>query len=217
MTVHLLLSKHNRLLQYIDQWFRSIQAKCGDQMQCGRGCAQCCYGLFDVSLPDAFRVAEAFRLLPAEIRSMVADRASAIQERICQEGTELRAPFFLNEISLDRIDQIVEQIPNIRCPLLDESDCCLTYRHRPLACRLEGVPMVDSHDGLFGDWCELNFKGGVSAELSEYLGLDYYEIQATEQEVTGHLAHHLLGSRQEEVTIFIPSIIAGFDIFWKFQ
>ncbi len=32
---------------------------------------------------------------------------------------------------------------------------------RPMACRLEGVPMVDTRHGLLGDWCDLNFTGGV--------------------------------------------------------
>jgi len=37
-----------------------------------------------------------------------------------------------------------------RCPLLGSHDECLVYECRPLACRLEGAPMVDSRDGPFG-------------------------------------------------------------------
>jgi Fe-S-cluster containining protein len=211
------VEKHNKLLQYLDDWFRSLQAKHADRMQCGPGCARCCHGLFDVSLPDALRIAKAFGTLPAEARSAAANRASAIQAKICQEAAELRAPFFLNAISQDRIDQLAERIQDVRCPLLDERNSCRIYDHRPLACRLEGIPMVDSRDGPFSDWCELNFKEGVSAELAEDFRLDYYEIHAIEQEVTEYLSQYLLASRQEQITLFIPSVIDAFDGFWKFH
>jgi Fe-S-cluster containining protein len=186
-------------------------------MQCGRGCARCCYGLFDVGLPDAFRVAKAFGALPEEIRFEIGDRASVIQEKIRQEGSELRNPFFLNAISQYRIDQLVERIQEVRCPFLGECHDCLIYEDRPLACRLEGIPMVDSNDGLFGDWCELNFKEGISSELTQDLRLDYYEIEAVEQEVTEYLSEYMLGNRQAQVTVFIPSVIASFDSFWNFH
>ena len=74
--------------------------------------------------------------------------------------------------------------------------------------------MVDPHDGVFGDWCELNFKEGVSSGMEEHLRLDYYELQEVEQEATAYLSSLLLGSRQEEATVFLPSVIASFDTFW---
>ena len=75
--------------------------------------------------------------------------------------------------------------------------------------------MVDTRDGLFGDWCELNFKEGVFPETARDLSLDYYEIQAIELEATGNLSEVLLASRQEEATVFVPSVIAAFGSFWK--
>jgi hypothetical protein len=69
--------------------------------------------------------------------------------------------------------------------------------------------------GLFGDWCPLNFREGVTPDVSEDLCLDYYEIQAVEQEVTDHLTGCMVGKRQAEVTVFIPSVIAAIDGFWK--
>ena len=209
-----LLQEHDNLVDRLDNWFQSIQNRYADQMQCARGCAHCCYGLFDVSLLDAFRIAQAFGILPQEIKSAAAAASSAIQKKIIQEGRELREPFFLNKISEERIDQLVEYVQDARCPLLDDNDHCLIYEHRPIVCRLEGIPIVDSQDGLFGDWCELNFKEDISSAMTEDLQLDYYELMATEQQIAENLSHHLLGSRQKEVTVFIPSIIAAFDSFW---
>ncbi len=207
--------KHIRMLNHLDEWFRLFHASHPDQVQCGKGCVQCCCGLFDVSLPDALRIAKGFDMLARSARPLVVERASIIQEKIRQEGKELREPFFLNAVTQDRIDALVDCIQDARCPFLDERDQCLIYADRPLACRLEGIPMVDLHDGLFGDWCELNFKNGLTPKLKEDLRLDYCEIQAIEQGATGFLSQCLLTHRQEEVTLFIPSIVAAFDGFWK--
>ena len=59
------------------------------------------------------------------------------------------------------------------CPCLRDAGECLIYESRPLSCRLEGVPMVDVHRGLFGDWCGLNFKEGIPETAIANLQLDY--------------------------------------------
>lgn len=215
MKTGVLLEKHDKLRQSLDRWFGSVRTRYAALMVCGRGCIQCCHGLFDISLPDAFRLAEGYGTLSEELQVAIANRASAIQHRICQNEVELKAPFFLHTLSQERIDWLIYRMPRIRCPLLDEQDSCLLYDYRPIACRLEGVPMVDTRDGLFGDWCELNFKEGVFPETARDLSLDYYEIQAIELEATGNLSEVLLASRQEEATVFVPSVIAAFGSFWK--
>jgi Fe-S-cluster containining protein len=206
-----ILRKHEEWLKNLDAWFQSIRSAQASRMQCANGCARCCHGLFDVSLPDALLIMQGFRRLSSHRRQTVFDAASAIQKQILRECPELEAPYFLCGLSEDTIDRIAERVGEVRCPLLDEADCCLIYGYRPLACRLEGVPMVDARDGLFGDWCELNFRGGAAPELLESLRLDYYRIQDAECAATAHLSQHLFGVRREEMTIFIPSAIVASD------
>jgi hypothetical protein len=50
-----------------------------------------------------------------------------------------------------------------------------------MSCRLEGVPMVDTHDGLFSDWCELNFVNGVPEAAWKDLEQDYDTINLSEE------------------------------------
>jgi len=203
------------MVRRLDAWFRSVQIQNAAQMQCGPGCAQCCHGLFDISLPDAVRIAGAFDMLQGGVQASVKDRSSAIQQRICRDAPELREPFFLNAMSHETIDCIADSLPNVRCPLLDDGNRCLVYEARPVACRLEGIPMVDCRDGLFGDWCELNFLEGVTPEQTKSLKLDYYEIQSVEQEAGKSILECLPENPKMEVTVFIPSIIASFATFWK--
>ena len=191
------LQRHNRLLEKLAERLRYIQMKYADRMRCARGCALCCQGLFDISLPDALRISNGFHALPEQTREEVVERAMAIQRKSAKELQDLSPPFFLDSISQGRIDEMVANIGDVRCPFLDKRDSCLIYEYRPIACLLEGIPMVDAQDGLFGDWCNFNFREGVSLEMAEDLRLDYYEIQEIED-----------GS-----TIFIPSVIAASAFF----
>ncbi len=203
------LSRYRQLLRQTEKWFSSLKEKYADSVRCGRGCSQCCYGLFDVSLPDAFVIAAAFGALPEGIRSKVSDRARGIQQRIENHLAPFSEPFLLDAVLQDRIDEIVDAIPDVPCPFLGSSSECLIYENRPLACRLEGFPMIDAQDGLFGDWCELNFVEGLPPESSRDFRLDYYEMQAVEREATRSLSRRLCGRQVDEAAVFIPSVIAS--------
>ncbi len=209
------VKRYRDLLERVDEWFHAVRSKHEGQFKCDAGCASCCHGLFDISLPDAIVVAEGMLKLPEPVRLDVSERACAIQADISTQAPELKAPFFLNRLGGEHIDEIVDRCSGVRCPFLGAHNECLIYEHRPLACRLEGVPMVDLRDGLFGDWCELNFPEGVSRRAHQDLQLDYYSIQHEEQFATERVSEKLLGERLKEATVFIPSLIAEFDTFWR--
>jgi hypothetical protein len=154
-------------------------------------------------------------MLPAETRTLVAASAAEIQKKIAKQAPELKAPYLLKMGDDSLIDRIVTRASSPRCPLLASDDSCLIYEHRPLACRMEGIPMVDVHDGLFGDWCELNFVAGVPSDAQDDLLRNYYELQEVERSSTARLSESLLGERQEALTVFIPSLIAEYENFWR--
>src|SRR5262245_64753215 len=66
----------------IDDWFKTIREKYSTHMQCGRGCAMCCHGLFDISLADAVGVAEGFAALSPDTQTQVLRRAETLQKSI---------------------------------------------------------------------------------------------------------------------------------------
>jgi hypothetical protein len=61
--------------------------------------------------------------------------------------------------------------------------------------------MVDVRDGLFGDWCELNFTEGVPKEAMADLQLDYDAINEASE-------------NSGDVT-FIASVVAQYEEFWR--
>jgi Fe-S-cluster containining protein len=208
------LRKYLRRLRELEDWFRSIQAKHAGRMRCGQGCVGCCLGLFDLPLPDAFVAAEGYRRLPDSVRIEVRRRAGAIHAGILHEAPELESPFFLGGLSDERIDSLADRFRDVRCPFLGSDDRCLIYAHRPSACRLEGIPMVDARDGPFDDWCELNFTKGMTPEIERDLRFDYYELESAIRSMAEILADRMLLD-DADATVFIPSVIVALEDFWS--
>ena len=202
-------------LRSTGEWFERVLHACRPEMRCGRGCTLCCHGLFDIALPEALLLAHGLSWLSARDLSDVRARSAAVQSAIESAAPELRSPFLLHDLSEQRVDEIVRALDAPRCPLLTDDGACSVYDLRPLACRLEGVPMVDSADGPFGDWCELNFTGGVPEPAIEILRRDYDTLQRLEEEATAEASELPLGRRLAWVTVFIPSVVDAFEDYWR--
>jgi hypothetical protein len=73
---------------------------------------------------------------------------------------------------------------------------------------------VDVHDGVFSDWCELNFTDGVPEEAKADLKQDYDAINRSEGIHSAAVARRAGIADFRSVT-FVPSVIAEFDSFWN--
>ncbi len=197
----------------IDEWFRQIREKYAANMQCGRGCTACCHGLFDISLSDAVEVARGFHALPPNLQECVRARAAHLDDQIHKAAPDLAQPAIVPEDD-QRIDRIIDAVEIASCPCLGETGECLIYDRRPLACRLEGVPMVDIRQGLFGDWCELNFKDGIPQSALAELEQDYDRLDELQESQSSDVARRAELSDPRAVT-FIPSVIVEHESFWK--
>jgi len=197
----------------IDEWFRKVREKYSEQMQCGKSCTACCHGLFDISLSDALEVTRGFSELPADTQKRIQARAGDLHRQILEAVPDLQQPALFSEDE-ERIDHIVDAIGMAPCPCLGDSGECLIYQRRPLACRLEGVPMVDIREGLFGDWCELNFKDGLPESAVADLEQDYDRIDEA-QEAQSAVVARRANLPDPRVVTLIPSVIAEYESFWK--
>jgi hypothetical protein len=74
--------------------------------------------------------------------------------------------------------------------------------------------MVDVHDGLFGDWCELNFKEGIPEKALADLKQDYNHIDQLQESRSAAFAKRA-GISDHHVVTLIPSVIAEYESFWK--
>ena len=115
-----------------DASFAAVARAHPAEMACHTGCDDCCHALFDLAPVEVLALGLAFLDLPRKQRREVLRRgakASGEFQRVLDRAAALAPDQRLAELSRARV----------ACPLLDGGRCLL-YAHRPLTCRLYGVP-----------------------------------------------------------------------------
>jgi Fe-S-cluster containining protein len=149
--------RYEAVVAEVDAVFNKFETEMGDLVKCGKGCSDCCYALFDITLVEAIYIHHKFneRFSGLE-RSTIMNRADTADRQIhklkrkvfkaSQEGRP--ASEILMEVSKARV----------RCPMLADDDLCAVYDFRPITCRLYGVPT--SIAGEAHTCNKAGFKGG---------------------------------------------------------
>jgi hypothetical protein len=207
------LESYRRVRDDVDRWFERVVRRNRAAVVCGRGCSMCCHGLFDIGVPDALALTAAFGDLPADQRQPVIERARKLQIRLDEAVGVPDHPYLLDSPDDARVGRAVELFSGAPCPLLGDDGACLVYRGRPLPCRVEGLPLVDTRDGRFGDWCELNFTSGTTADMLDQLSFDWNSVTDAEDNAAQAVAE-AAGIPPRSV-MFIPSLLMAYETFWK--
>lgn len=121
-----MLNDLDMLFVAIDQAFEAVRQAHPEAIICGKGCADCCQAVFDVSLVEA-----------VNLQVHVQRLAPAVREEIAVAAQEARQAW--EQIMAAELDPAVARI---RCPLLDGQGLCLCYEARPVNCRTYGIPTV---------------------------------------------------------------------------
>jgi Fe-S-cluster containining protein len=149
---------YKRVLRQADEFFDAVMRSQPQNMNCGRGCSLCCYGLFEIGSADVALIAEGLAKLHAMRRSMIIRRAVDIV-------ASSRHPN-LRECSPLEKEEFFDRTASTACPNLNDSGECLIYDDRPLVCRTFGLPLRNGARYL-GDVCDLNFNDASAKEKFE--------------------------------------------------
>jgi Fe-S-cluster containining protein len=201
-----ILQKYLELLRSVDAWFDSCLEKAGDQIKCRAGCSECCRGLFDITLLDAFLLRAGLDRLDDETREAVLAKASSKLASLRRDWADFAAPFILN----DRPDEEWTEMPEddeTPCPLLSAEGRCLVYDFRPMTCRLHGLPNIDLSGESFSDaWCTLNFSEEDPLERED-LRWPFRRTFEKELALFRKFTILLLGRPRNELDTFIPTAL----------
>jgi len=163
---------YQKILRRADEHFDSVTRAQPQNLQCGRGCSLCCYGLFEIGSGDVPVIAEGLEKMHPMRRRKVIRRA-----------LELAAPN-LRELSPEEKEAFFERTQSTPCPNLDETGACMMYEHRPLVCRTFGLPLREGRKYI-GDICELNFTSSTKGErLAAAWDLRWEDVLGPEDEFT---------------------------------
>jgi Fe-S-cluster containining protein len=129
------------LIQIVDAALAETARKSGAWLVCGPGCTSCCYGSFEITQLDAWRLREGL----AELNAADPSRADRLRERVRLVTSEL--------------------LDDEPCPVLDPATgMCDLYAHRPITCRVFGPPMRVGAEAV--GICELCYHGASDDQIA---------------------------------------------------
>lgn len=202
-----LLNRYGALLREVDDWFRTCSSNYPDQIVCRSGCSSCCRGLFDITLLDAVYLKRGVDQLCESLRGRLISAANERLNSLSAEFPAFAEPWLLNVIPEVKWDFLMPEEDETPCLLLSETGECLVYEHRPMTCRLNGIPLIDvSGEELFDEWCTLNFVRKNPRKLRS-LRFGFTELFAQELLMFHELTRSLTGTQVSEADLFIPAAI----------
>ena len=202
-----LLDSYGALLEEVDIWFARCLERHPEMIACRAGCSACCRGLFDITLLDALYLRRGFDRLPGEVKTKLSAEASRRLEGLTRVNPAFVEPWLLNGIPEADWDALMPEEDETPCLLLSEAGGCLVYDHRPMTCRLNGIPLIDvSGEELFDEWCTLNFTEEDPRHCAD-LRFGFTELFAQEQLLFRELVRLLAGSVRNEIDLFIPAAV----------
>lgn len=146
---------YKEILMKADEFFGSVTRAQPQNLQCGRGCSLCCYGLFEIGSGDVPIVAEGLAKLHPSRRRKIIRKAMDLIASSSHPN--------LRECSPEEKEAFFDRTASVACPSLSESGECQIYESRPLVCRTFGLPLKNGAEYI-GDVCELNFTNASEEE-----------------------------------------------------
>lgn len=190
------MKEYREFLARVDAWYQGVQRAHPDKVPCTKGCRDCCLGLFDISIADRDLLREGLAAADPATRRDIEARAAKTMAELRERFPDLGES--LDGLSDREIDDITDALGNVECPVLGREGECRLYAHRPLICRLSGVPVVDVTGAVIHpEGCS---KCTLSA--SEAPRLDYADLRKRERKLLKRLDPDKGG-----VTLLIPQAV----------
>lgn len=158
--------RYRLLLERLDTWFAEATKGREEVIPCRAGCTACCHGPFDISPADAELLREGISLLPAAEQNDIQRRGERLLAKMQELAPGWDAPWDVDELGEEAFDRIAEALVAEPCPVLGEDGKCRAYAHRPLVCRLIGLPMLTDLGEALPNACPIQEQFPVYAALA---------------------------------------------------
>jgi len=149
--------RYEAIVAEVNALFAKFEAEMPDRVKCGKGCSDCCHALFDITLAEAIYINRKFNEKFSGLeRSAILERADRADRQIHKLKRQVYKASSQGVPAVEVLREVAKA--RVRCPLLGDDDLCALYEHRPITCRLYGVP---TSIGGEAHTCSLSgFKGG---------------------------------------------------------
>lgn len=204
-----ILDRYGELLNEVDAWFARSVSRYPENISCHKGCSACCRGLFDITLMDALYLKRGFDMLSGTQKKQISAEAAKRLHDLSVKFPDFVSPWFLNHLPSDILAAMMPEDDPTPCLLLSAEGNCLVYEHRPMTCRLNGIPLYGLDAEPFSDeWCTLNF---TDVDPSTLTGLRhcFSEVFTHELLLFRELTLRLYGEFKNELDTIIPAAVYG--------
>lgn len=131
--------KYEALVHMVDGVFERVKKEYPKEVFCRKKCSDCCYAIFDLTLIEALYLNDKFlkKFSGSEKNSLIeiadkTDRVLVKMKRNAYREVKKGAE------QLEIVAKMSQE--RVRCPLLGKDDLCVMYEHRPITCRIYGIP-----------------------------------------------------------------------------
>ena len=130
-----LFKKYKQLVVKGDAAFQTMEQDHGPCIKCKAGCSDCCHAIFGLFLVEAAYIQQHFNRLDRKVRREALSRAGRYEKEL--QRVEERLQAYEDD---PRMKSYALSKERIRCPLLNQDEECIIYPHRPMTCRVYGIP-----------------------------------------------------------------------------
>lgn len=167
-----LFKEYEQLAEKAEIAFQALEKEYGDCVKCSVNCSDCCHSVFGLFLIESAYLSHYFGQLDSSLRTQALLRGERADRELLQlessppgdshPGVDDQGG---NSVALER--------QRIRCPLLNEEEKCQMYSHRPITCRVYGIPTFTG--GKLRACWKSGFRGGVDYPAFD-LDIVYQEL-----------------------------------------
>ena len=134
-----LFKEYEAFVELTEKTLKKVKEGYSEQIKCTKGCSDCCYAFFDLTLIEAIYINYHFnKKFTGKAREKMLEKANSIDRKIHKIKKEAYKSSKEGNKDIEVLGKISEK--KARCPLLNEQNLCDLYEYRPLTCRIYGVP-----------------------------------------------------------------------------
>ena len=130
-----LFHSYEFLVDRADKAFKEMEKEHGACIKCERHCSDCCHAVFGLFAIEAAYLKQHFDLLDSKECREALQRCNDVDRDLKRLEIKLQTHEDDPQMQASLIAK-----ERIRCPLLDDNLECILYPHRPITCRVYGIP-----------------------------------------------------------------------------
>lgn len=192
--------KYEAVVAMADEVFERVHKEFPECVKCKIKCDDCCYALFDLALIEAIYLNHQFnKIFKDKERERLIERSNRADRKIHKIKRKAYKEKATGKNEVDILTDLAGE--RVRCPLLNDEEMCDLYEHRPITCRLYGIP---TSIGGVGHTC--GKSGFVEGKQYPTVNLDL--IQKKLYDIAAAFVHQIKSRHVKMADMLVPVSMA---------